>query len=942
MSDELPAGFTVGEGASSPASSPSPSPTASTKAPSEGTSDLPEGFTVEAPAAKEDDGIVPFLIDKTKQGITNTISLAGVPTSVVNMGLTGIDLGINKLTGAKGRHLSSDTPFGGFESTKKGADALFGVKNIPQPKNPEGGESKANEYLGTIAEFTGSSMIPGTGAVAAASRKLGTALVVMLGDISSATSAVELKQLGEEHAGSFGLTKEQGGEIGKAIGTVVGPGGAQKVGNMFLKSFNAGAGMLAKQNITGVSKDAQSAAANGLLVKEINTAMEHAPDSAANVARNIELAKKVPGWSPTLAQQTNAPGLVAMQREVANKSPEALAKASAADQRNLKAIADFKEGSFPKAAAGPQFNTKTGRTVTVDPVTDPARIKLNTNKQVLSLEVDKNASDLRALTDKYRRTADNEKIGEQLRTKYWEARATAKAVTDQKLGQVYSTANKYGIKEDMTDVRQSISKIVGSDRTTFQDMPPVFAKVLKEYPEAPQGSATQAAIPKGGTRPMYGSRPEPVKSEASFEELHSLYKQANKDWADATAAGNSSKAHYMALVRDQLKAKVDKYNGPQYGDLATEFRQFNEQYGKYAKTFREGAGGEIAKRTRNGIATDAEDIVSKVILQAGDKKKGVQDFFNVYGNDQKAADLLHDGLLDNFSKTAVKNGQYDPKAAQGWLTKHQSAMKELPELAAKLGDEQKLGSSLVNRQLMLRQQRKVLDRTVLAKVARSDKPEQLVQQALNDPKLMKGLLVGAVTPESKSAIARSIVDVVGQRPDAFEYIAANEKTLKPVMDQLGKGHWQNLKDLSELEQIAGRVKAPTQVELSKLQDPLEKTVGTSVKGMLSRLRNLDKPMGVSKEYLVADVGGKWLWKVRSEELARLRESAMFDPDTANLLAKLAKKPGPPTKAELLDLQALSFAAGVQATGEAAGGYGDAQERKKQREQALRGTDRLVK
>ncbi len=144
----------------------------------------------------------------------------------------------------------------------------------------------------------------------------------------------------------------------------------------------------------------------------------------------------------------------------------------------------------------------------------------------------------------------------------------------------------------------------------------------------------------------------------------------------------------------------------------------------------------------------------------------------------------------------------------------------------------------------------------------------------------------------------------------MQFLVKNEASLRPVMDKLGKGHWGNLKDIAEMEQIAGRVKAPTQVELSKLQDIGEQTIGTSVKGMLSRLRNMDKPMGVSKEYMIADVGGRWFYKTRSEELARLREAAMFDPDTAALLAQLGKQKGAPTHAQLLNLQRLSFNAGV--------------------------------
>jgi hypothetical protein len=394
--------------------------------------------------------------------------------------------------------------------------------------------------------------------------------------------------------------------------------------------------------------------------------------------------------------------------------------------------------------------------------------------------------------------------------------------------------------------------------------------------------------------------------------MHSLYKQANKDWADATIAQDPTKAFYMKTVRDQLQEKIDKFNDPQYGELAQKFTDANAAHAKYAHVFREGAGGELAKRTRAGTSTDAEDIVSKTFLQAGDKKAGVQEFFSLYGDNPRAAELLHDGLLDNYSKAAMKAGVFEPKAAQVWLDAHHSALSELPETRRLFGNAQKMGEAFVDRRRELQIQRSVLDRDTLSKVAGNEQPEALVQRAIRDPKLMRGILEGAYTKESKDSIARAIADVVLKQDSPFEFLQENSSTLKPVMDQLSRKHWSNLMDIAEMEKISARTKAPTQVELAKLQDVGEQVIGTSVKGMFSRLRNLDKPMGVSKQYLLMDVGGRFFYKIRSEELARLRETAMFDPNVAEVLARLGKKTSY-TSRDLLDLQAIGFASGVNST-----------------------------
>lgn len=900
--DDLPTGFTIQSSSPATASAGASGTSVATGASASrggASDDLPDGFALATDTpAPHSESVIPYAVDKFKQGFSNLAGLGGHALDA----LSGLEMNTKPMFKPGSREAlerddiakrkAAAEPLG--DMITRGWEGLLGVKKVAQPKNPQGGDSKANEYIGTISEFLGGSLIPGAGAVVSSERKLATAVVSALGTAASGAGAVEGKQVGSELAPGLGLSKERGAQIGEFAGSLTGPGLIGHTAQTLLKSGGLVKSAAASQDITGTSKDAQRAAANSLLAKDITNGLQHAPQSEANLARSLELSKRVPGWAPTIAQASGAPALVAMQKEVANKSGEALAKASAADARNLSAISAHRERSFPGSDQA---------------ATDPARIKIAANRAVTTLEADKAQRALRALTDKFRRTADNQAIGDELRSKYWDTRAVAKRATDAQLADVYSTARKYSITEDMTDVRDSVQKIVTADRQTFQDMPPAFHAILQKYEAPPKTQKYMTQLNEKDT-----------STQASFEELHSLYKQVNKDWADATAAGNLGKAHYMALIKDQLGTKVGKYSDARYGDLAQKFQDFNSNYAKYSQTFREGAGGEIAKRGRGGLTTDSEDIVSKVILQSSDKKKGVQDFFQMFGSDERAAELLHEGLLDNFSKVAVRNGSLDPKAAAGWLKRHETALGQLPELRTALTNTKDTAGALLNRQLLLQKQRAVLDRTVLAKIAKSDKPEELVQRAISDPKLMKGLLVGTITEDSKQAVARAIADSVAKRPDAYEFLAANKKTLKPALDKLGPGHWQNLKDISEMEQIAGRVKAPTAVELSKLQDIGEQTIGTSVKGMLSRLRNMDKPMGVSKEYMVLDVGGRWFYKTRSEELSRLREAAMFDPDTAKLLSTLAKQSGAPSKAQLLDLQRLSFNAGVNSTSQAVGGH----------------------
>lgn len=854
----------------------------------------------EAPAGQKPlESVIPHMIDRAKQGAANLLGLAGAPVSAVN-----------QLGRALGTPVS-DSPVGGLTQVTRGWEEILGVKHIKAPTDAYDHPSKANEYLGTISEFLGGAVLPGAGAVAQASRKLLTAVTVMLGNTSAATFSVEAKEAGGNLAPSFGLTKEQGEQVGAMAGGFAGSGLVSAAGQAIAKSTAMGVKAAASVGVTGFSADAQKVAASGLMQKEILDSLKHAPQSAANVARAAQLKAKIDRFAPNLAQSTDAPGLKAGYREIANKSPEALAKATENHQKNLAAIEAYKTKAFGEK---PSLEKPA-----IQGLTDPARIKLEADRSVFDMATAKNERDLRTLSDKFRRNVDNEAVGEELRTKYWEARSTAQAANQKQLAGVYATAKRYGITDDMTDIRDSVNRIMTADRSTFQDMPPTFAKVLNEYPAGTPAKMERKAVQTGaGTIYRTETTPgKPGQSTASFEELHSLYKQANKDWADSVISGNSTRAFYMKGLRDQLQEKVNKYHDPQYGELAKKFSDFNQNYTRYARTFKEGAGGEIAKRTKGGIATDAEDIIRKTILGAGDKKRGIQDFFDIYGKDERAAELLHDGLLDNYSKAAMKSGTFNPIAARNWLAQHHQAMSELPETAKIFGNAEKTAAAMVNRRLELQQQRKVLDMSTLAKVAQNEQPEQLIQRAIGDPKIMRAVLEGAYTNESKQAIARAVADNISKRAEGHEFLIANAASLKPVMERLRPGHWQNLLDIAEAEKISKRVAPPTAVELGKIQDIGEQYIGTSVKGMFSRLRNLDKPMGVSKSYLIMDVGGRFIYKTRSEELAKLREAAYLDPEAGEVLAKLVMKTNY-TRQDLLNLQAISYAAGVNSTAQAIG------------------------
>ena len=78
----------------------------------------------------------------------------------------------------------------------------------------------------------------------------------------------------------------------------------------------------------------------------------------------------------------------------------------------------------------------------------------------------------------------------------------------------------------------------------------------------------------------------------------------------------------------------------------------------------------------------------------------------------------------------------------------------------------------------------------------------------------------------------------------------------------------------------------------------------------------------------------FFYKIRTEEAARLRENAVFEPGDAEVLLRLSKK-SKYTTADLLDLQRISFNGGVASVVQGVARTGEAPESVPEAERRLR-------
>lgn len=834
---------------------------------------------------REGDPLAPALFDAAKSGFASTLATPGLLGDMLMSPVRVVQHGISKVTDAV-----PPPDYLGYSKVWKGEmDNLLGVKHLPTPKNEFGKESKSNEYLMKGAEFLGAGLAPGIGVVSAAERKLAAAVVEMAGTALSSAGSVEGKELGRDLANGMGVDPKRGEAIGEFIGSLAGPYAVAKAVEGSQKAASkAGSFVSDKTGITGVSKEAQEQAGKAIAIKQIRESLEAAPASRANLESAVDLQNKIPGFKPTLGQSSGAPGVVAIEERIANTSPQSLAKAAERQTENIAAVDAFKAEKFPDATVSPKaaVDSKYSQMVKLE------QAKLDT--------IEKSIADLAAKQERF----DVASSGARLRSLRNEAANVSRGVKNTAYQDVYDAANKAGLKADVSDVTALIKEVAGSDAQAAQIMPSLY------------GDVTRAAAkykPKDGPQ-ILGADGLPMAKvdqsiEVPFEALHSMEKRANADLSAAIASGDGNRAYQVAKVRDALSDKIKAFEGAEYGSVAEKLAIANQKNADYMRLFKEGLGGRIGPAARNkwGTVTNDEDVVRSLIMNP-DNKRGMQEFLEIYGNNPEAHAQLRNGVLDMFTKAAVRDGQIKPALAETFMRQHKQQLDLVPALKKELEGVDNLNDALLGRRVEVIEQQKAIDKSVIAKMAKTEDVDSVIKSALTNRKEMLVLVNQAKkSPDAINSLSRAVAEQVAVQKDPFKFLVDNELTLKPLLNKLDPNHYDNLKTLAKAEEMMTRTRVPEHVALEKLKDIGEQSVGTSGKGILSRLMNVHKGY-MSPEYAAADIGGRYIYKTKMEQANKIMEAAIYDPEMAKALVNMKKQDG---KAAINSLTNHAYSHGIR-------------------------------
>lgn len=777
-----------------------------------------------------------YHINKFAEGFANLIGFAGMAPAEALL-LPGRAMGVPSppLGSMIGR---------GMEASRK----ALGVVPMQPP-------SRGHEVLGSVSEAAGASIVPSTAVVARAARPVLAAIPEVL---STAGSGIGL-QLGKESG-------VPGGELMGSVGG--GYMGMQKPALMLGK----GVPMVQSMFRRGGKYER-------LAGEELGEAMTSEPRAGINLAQSEDIASRLPGFKPRLSQRTGAGGVSVLEDTVLRKSPERMGEAIAIERSNRSIVQQTLDRMF----GGDLRDVRTSAASVLRQSTaklDQRMMDIRKAEEALSGTLPANLA---------------KQTGEKLLALRTEAKLTADEVVSGLKKDMYDIADRMGVVDDTSDLIAAVRSIGGDEQNIFQNMPPVFGKVLRLFKAETQAPSPQILDQFG--KALGGQTTQRLGRDASFQEMHSLYKEINEQYYAAKHVGDSKEMFHLGQLKDVFLNKIKKYEGESFGELKDAFREFNKFYsGRYVPAFVEGTGGRIAATNRFGEVVKPEDIVGKFFTPSG-----VDDFVATF-SDAKTGKLLpdaqrvlNDGVLSLAEKRAFREGRLDASSLYSFLREHKETLERLPNIKHTLLSTARTQEALLAKNANLEAARRQLGESHLAKLSGADDVEIYVAKAMQSPQELRRILSipGQKAREGAMRSFASNLEVIAERygMDPYELVMRHEKTLKPFLERMGPQHFENLKLIAGAKTILARSKLPDMGgEIAKRMDPLAEKIGTERSSLINMLRMVLVTRSAQPESMATILVARFLNKEREANVDTALNAAIHDPELAKKLISASKSP----------------------------------------------------
>lgn len=580
---------------------------------------------------------------------------------------------------------------------------------------------------------------------------------------------------------------------------------------------------------------------------------ELGPTAQANLDAAQALRAEVPGLSPSLAEATQSPALLATQRNIEGSSTgQDLQALAARRQGNVDAITRFAASRAPGAPNSPSF------------VVDTA------NRRVQDIRTD------------------------------LEAQAAANLASRQNLAETIPIADRSGIGATIRDRLSTIRRDTSTRMTRLADELGINnSDVTVQFNEARErivadfspGSVFEDA--RNFPEVLDVLRTLPEDQVITFGDLKALRERLTDDLLDAqaTATPSRKRIRVLASLQERIDSVINDLTQVADPDLAARYNQFRQTYfNEFIEPFERGAAFATRQRDGRGFFRVPDEQVASAFFGARDVS-GARQFKAAFGNDPDATAALSSAAMDNLRDATVRNGVIDPRRFENWLRAHESVLNEFPDIQASVSNVRSASQALSVRQAQLDLRTKQVNDSILGRrlqaVSRGTQtPEQLISSAVRDPRQMQSL-VGSLRGDDAAleSLRRHVWDnLTDLSPEQLStFMNSNAQSLSRLF---GIRHLGDLQNIQRARALVESVPAPTGQGFRP--DPtgaLARQVGSGIPQIQSRIFAAESGR-TSFRFVAGDMFARFIrGRSQIQSDALLRE-ALYNPEVARDLSSM--------------------------------------------------------
>jgi hypothetical protein len=794
------------------------------------------------------------------------------------------------------------------KSNQSGAEQVMSAAGIDPAMKPP---SPGAEFLTEVGLDVAQNFIPGLGFGA-------TRLQKVLSGLGSATgrTAAEGSGPGGEIAGSIIGGAVLPAFVGARLGMIYDAG--KSIWKTPQEMIEA-----AKKNPAVASHIQQSAMAD--LAESLKTSPEH----YARQYAMAEALEKELGINLSLGEKFTAPSILSREGQLMRSSGDSLNQGELRSQANQAALSS--------ALRGQTSATPDQASDAINRLAETSRRETQQQVEAGTLAAAAARDEARRVTGSVARELDLEQVGEKalaIRGKSgyevngeWVPGTGLKGQESRRAFDMKSAAVDAAEREG---ARYDLSGVIGKTREILRapiwddlNTTAVHNKVLefeRKASDAARDAGEQAPqLLDASGRPFAQATEQAADFSTDFRSAIELREAINKDIASALTSNSQNareQLRNLQILKNDLDVAIKTSPFKETSDLYDDFIGFYRK--TFAPKFLRGVN-RLADKTRPGgdPALVPERVFTEYLRPNGAMQ--MNRYVNLYGDNPEAMSLMHDAILDRYTKHVIgrKGGDLiNPSEHRKFMSEYRAPLEVLRRnkftFGKELEDANTAFQSAMDRALVAEQSAKaVQDKHVLKLISDemgTKSPDVVIKQAFDDPRKMDELirelpgndkkiiadyahryiadkftadgLIGHVEIEKflNDKAARRSYQIAMSRAYSPEVSSAHIATMEKIVAATKR---------LELTSVPSRMEAEASIKL--WQDFLSKKIGVSIPMLFNLMRSVVTTRTSAAGAGVA-IGGQALLTVRKNLKNDWYRIALTDPDTAKILLKTIETP----------------------------------------------------